>query len=99
VGDPGPGSSRPVLIVVAGPNGSGKTSLKSQVLSHRWIHGCTYVNPDNIARDMFGDWNSTSAVLDAAKHAEALPICAVKPRPSALARSAQSRRRRICAGI
>lgn len=72
MGDPGPGSSRPVLIVVAGPNGSGKTSLTSQVLAHRWIHGCAYVNPDNIARDMFGDWNSTSAVLDAAKHAEAL---------------------------
>ena len=30
------------------------------------MQGCTYVNPDNIARDEFGDWNSPAAVLKAA---------------------------------
>lgn len=31
--------------------------------------GCVYVNPDNIARDEFGDWNSLDAVMKAAKRA------------------------------
>ena len=61
---------RPALIVVAGPNGSGKTSLTTKVLQHQWIEDCTYINPDNIARDVFGDWNSPAAVLKAAKLAE-----------------------------
>lgn len=46
------------LIVVAGPNGSGKTSITEAVLRHPWMRGCVRVNPDNIARDELGDWNS-----------------------------------------
>ena len=57
---------RPRLIVVAGPNGAGKTSITEAVLRHEWMQGCTYINPDNIARDEFGDWNSPNAVLKAA---------------------------------
>ena len=63
---------RPRLIVVAGPNGSGKTSVTEQLLRHVWMDGCVYVNPDNIARDEFGDWNSPEAVLAAARKAETL---------------------------
>jgi predicted ABC-type ATPase len=58
---------KPVLIVIAGPNGSGKTSITSKILQHEWVENCVYINPDNIARDTFGDWNSKEAVLDAAK--------------------------------
>jgi predicted ABC-type ATPase len=65
-------SERPRLIVVAGPNGSGKTSVTEQLLRHTWMDGCVYVNPDNIARDEFGDWNSPDAVLAAARKAEAM---------------------------
>jgi predicted ABC-type ATPase len=65
-------AQQPVLIVVAGPNGSGKTSLTTQVLRHQWFDGCVYVNPDNMARDEFGDWNSKEAILAAAKHAETI---------------------------
>lgn len=61
---------RPNLIVVAGPNGSGKTSLTLKVLQHQWINECTYLNPDNVARDLFGDWNSQQAILAAAQYAE-----------------------------
>ncbi len=58
---------KPVLIIIAGPNGSGKTSITSKILQHEWVENCIYINPDNIARDAFGDWNSREAVLDAAK--------------------------------
>ncbi len=57
---------KPKLIVIAGPNGSGKTSVTNKILEHDWIEGCVYVNPDNIAKDVFGDWNSPEAVLKAA---------------------------------
>lgn len=60
---------KPQLIIVAGPNGAGKTSITEQLLRHEWMTGCVYVNPDLIARDQFGDWNSPSAVLKAAQQA------------------------------
>lgn len=59
---------RPRLIVVAGPNGTGKTSITEQLLRHEWMGGCVYINPDFIARDEFGDWNALDAVLKAAAH-------------------------------
>jgi predicted ABC-type ATPase len=62
---------QPRLIIVAGPNGSGKTSITESLLRHRWFDGCDYINPDLIARDEFGDWNSPDAVLKAAKAADA----------------------------
>lgn len=60
------------LIVIAGPNGSGKTSVTGKILQHEWYEGCIYINPDDIARDEFGDWNSPDAVLKAVKKAEKL---------------------------
>lgn len=59
--------NRPILIVIAGPNGSGKTSITSQILKHEWIAGCVYINPDNIAQEELGDWNNAEVVLKAAK--------------------------------
>ncbi|MEI6284899.1 MAG: zeta toxin family protein [Bacillota bacterium] len=60
--------TKPKLVIIAGPNGSGKTSVTRKILEHEWIEGCTQVNPDDIARDVFGDWNSDEAVLKAAKY-------------------------------
>jgi len=60
---------KPRLIVVAGPNGAGKTSITEQLLRHEWMGGCEYVNPDYIARDVFGDWNAPDAVTKAADRA------------------------------
>jgi predicted ABC-type ATPase len=62
-------AERPRLIVVAGPNGTGKTSITEQLLRHEWMGGCVYINPDFIARDEFGDWNAPDAVLKAAARA------------------------------
>lgn len=59
---------RPVLIVIAGPNGSGKTSVTSKLLHHEWLEDSEYINPDNVARDIFGDWNNQDAVLRAANY-------------------------------
>lgn len=64
-----PESPRPRLLLVAGPNGAGKTTVTERGLAHEWFGGCEYVNPDFIARDMFGDWNAAPAILQAAKEA------------------------------
>lgn len=34
---------RPVLIVIAGPNGSGKTSVTSKILHHEWLEDSEYI--------------------------------------------------------
>ena len=44
---------RPLLIVIAGPNGSGKTSVTSKLLKHEWVEDSVYINPDNVAKDIF----------------------------------------------
>lgn len=59
---------RPVLIVIAGPNGSGKTSITTRILSHEWMEDSEYINPDFVARDIFGDWNNRESVLKAANY-------------------------------
>ncbi|MGN0196110.1 MAG: zeta toxin family protein [Candidatus Cryptobacteroides sp.] len=59
---------RPELIIIAGPNGSGKTSVTYRFLHHEWAEGTIYINPDEIARDKFGDWNSQKAILSAASY-------------------------------
>ena len=63
---------RPTLCVVAGPNGSGKTTTTIQLLNNEWATDSLYINPDNIAEESFGDWNSPEAVLKAAEKATQL---------------------------
>lgn len=63
---------RPTLCVVAGPNGSGKTSTTLRLLANEWTEDSLYINPDNIAQEQFGNWNSDKAVMEAAKVATEL---------------------------
>ena len=63
---------RPVLCVVAWPNGSGKTSTTEKLLANEWAADSVYINPDNIAQTQFGDWNSQEAVMKAAIEATRL---------------------------
>ncbi len=63
---------KPELIIIAGPNGSGKTSITQKFLHHEWAEGTIYINPDQVAKDMFGDWNNSDAVLKAANYCSEL---------------------------
>lgn len=62
---------KPALLVIAGPNGAGKTTVTARLRQERWSEGVEYLNPDDVARDRFGDWNSPAAVLAAARWTEA----------------------------
>lgn len=57
---------KPVLIIIAGPNGSGKTTITHKILRHEWLEDSVYINPDQVAQEKFGDWNSPEAVRKAA---------------------------------
>ena len=57
--------NKPILIVIAGPNGSGKTTITKKVILHEWAETCEYINPDQVAQERFGDWNDEHAVREA----------------------------------
>ena len=61
---------KPVLIVIAGPNGSGRTSVTSKILQHEWMEDSVYINPDIVAQEKFGDWNSMDAIKKAVVYCE-----------------------------
>lgn len=63
---------KPVLIVIAGPNGSGKTTITTKILHHEWMENAVYINPDIIAQERFGDWNSKEAVMKSVHYCENL---------------------------
>jgi predicted ABC-type ATPase len=60
---------KPVLLVIAGPNGSGKTTVTLRLRRERWSEGVEYINPDDIAQERFGGWNNQDAVTAAAEWA------------------------------
>ncbi len=70
------------MIVIAGPNGSGKTSVTQKFLHHEWAEGTLYINPDDVARDKFGDWNSTEAIMKAARYCTELRETCLQKRRS-----------------
>ena len=65
-----PQERKPVLIVIAGPNGSGKTTITRKILHHEWMEDSVYINPDLVAQERFGDWNSKEAIMKAVKYCE-----------------------------
>ena len=48
--------TQPFLLMVAGPNGSGKTTLTA-TLREAGIKLGVYINPDNIAAGLSGDYD------------------------------------------
>ena len=71
---------KPTLCVIAGPNGSGKTTTTEQLLANEWGADSLYINPDNIAQNEFGGWNNSDAVLKAAKRATELRYQCIEDR-------------------
>ena len=71
-------SRRPTMVVVAGPNGSGKTTLSKELRTRSWFSGYLYINPDVIAQEQFGGWNSPRARSHAALHATKLVKSALR---------------------
>ncbi len=62
----------PSLIIIAGPNGSGKTTITKLLIKHKWGKNHKYINADLIAKNEFGDWNSIDAIKKAAQKATEL---------------------------
>lgn len=73
---------KPELIIIAGPNGSGKTTITQKLLHHEWATGTTYINPDQVAEEMFGDWNDSVAILKAANYCAELREKCLKEKKS-----------------
>lgn len=65
-------NKKPELIIIAGPNGSGKTSVTQRFLHHEWSDGILYINPDIVANEKFGDWNNHESIVKAAHYCERL---------------------------
>lgn len=63
---------KPILVIVAGPNGSGKTTITEKLLTHAWLENSVYINPDIIAQEKFGGWNNTESFIKAANYAQEL---------------------------
>ncbi|MFI0347214.1 MAG: zeta toxin family protein [Chthoniobacterales bacterium] len=62
---------KPSLVVIAGPNGSGKTAITKIIHENcSWINGLIEVNPDNIAQQEFGGWNDLASIKKAARRAD-----------------------------
>ncbi len=63
---------KPILVVIAGPNGSGKTTITEKLLKHSWLKNMVYINPDIIAQEKFGGWNNQESFIKAANYAQDL---------------------------
>jgi predicted ABC-type ATPase len=82
---------KPSLIIIAGPNGSGKTTITSQILKHDWTLDSVYINPDEIAQNQFGDWNNSENSLKAAVLSEKMRHECIKNRTNLIFETVFSR--------
>lgn len=92
-----PSAHQPVIIVIAGPNGSGKTSLTQDLRLHQWVtgEGCIYVNPDDIAQEVYGDWNSKEATINAANEADRIREQCLQDRNSLVFETVMSAKNKV----
>ncbi|MBE6417772.1 MAG: ATP-binding cassette domain-containing protein [Akkermansiaceae bacterium] len=47
---------QPNMIILAGPNGSGKTTFATLLAQHDWGKGCININADDLAQQL-GSWD------------------------------------------
>ena len=57
-------AAQPRLIILAGPNGSGKTTFATQLMEHQWGQGCRFLNADELA-ERLGGWNDVANIAQA----------------------------------
>jgi len=86
---------KPKLLIIAGPNGSGKTTFTKLLLGHHWSEDCLFINPDEIAQNEYGDWNSPDAVINAANRAAELREECLENRRSMLVETVLSTEEKI----
>ena len=86
---------KPILIVIAGPNGSGKTTVTEQILRHEWMEDAIYINPDIVAQEKFGDWNSAEAVRKSIAYCEELREQCLCERKSLIFETVLSRKDKV----
>ena len=55
---------QPNMIILAGPNGSGKATFASLLLQHDWGKGCLNINADALAQQL-GNWNDPACTVKA----------------------------------
>lgn len=87
--------AKPKLLIIAGPNGSGKTTFTRLLLGHHWSEDCLYINPDDIAQNEFGDWNSPDAIFKAANRAAELREECIRNKRSMLVETVLSTEEKI----
>ena len=54
----------PILIILAGPNGSGKTTFANLLQQDEWGKSCRVINADAIAESL-GSWNDEACIIKA----------------------------------
>ena len=69
--------ARPVLFVLAGVNGAGKSSIGGDIVLRG--HGMVWFNPDQFARPLIkAGWPVAQANATAWKHGESLLLAAIR---------------------
>lgn len=86
---------KPKLLVIAGPNGSGKTTFTRQLLKHYWSDDCVFINPDIIAENEFGGWNDQAAIFKAADRAAEMREECLRSRTSMVVETVLSREDKV----
>ncbi|MDO5464023.1 MAG: dephospho-CoA kinase [Akkermansia sp.] len=62
---------QPNMIILAGPNGSGKTTFATLLLQHEWGEGCININADALAQKL-GNRNDPVCTMQAQQLAQEL---------------------------
>lgn len=86
---------KPKLLIIAGPNGSGKTTFTKLLVGHHWSDDCIFINPDDIAQEVFGDWNSPDATIQAMNRAAEIRAECLAQRKSMLLETVLSSEEKI----
>lgn len=72
-------TQQPTVVIIAGPNGSGKTTFAKNTHDSSPILG-EWINADEIAQVTYGDWDDREAIIKAADEADRRRSAALQAR-------------------